>query len=160
MPPPSRPVKCAFQLQQLMDNPSQLVPLFLSPSASFKDPLMIGIMKDLWCEWHQGSQELILCFYSPPSLHNLRTWRRTRVKTGWDPVRAAHNRKTPRCRLLTWHARWNAVLVIYVSHVHPGNRLDRYSVLQTQNKTNHRLFLFFYPPPVSLVIFWLVWNKW
>lgn len=120
MPPPSRPVKCAFQLQQLMDNPSQLVPLFLSLSASFKDPLMIGIIKYLWCEWHQGSQELILCFYSPPSLHNLRTWHHTYVKTDWDPVGAAHNCKTPGCHLLTRHARWNALLVRSICFTRPS----------------------------------------
>lgn len=159
MPPPSRPVKCAFQLQQLMDNPSQLVPLFLSLSASFKDPLMIGIIKDLWCDWHQGSQELILCFYSHPLLST--TWERGVTHVSKQTEIQSERRttvKTPRCRLLTWHARWNAVLVIYVSHVHAGNRLEKYSVLQTQNKTNHGLFLL--SPPVSLVIFWLVWNKW
>lgn len=151
MPPPSRPVKCAFQLRQLMDKPSQLVPLFLSLSASFKDPLMIRIIKDLWCEWHQGSQELILCFYSPASLHNLRTWRHTCVKTDWAPVRAAHNRnrKTPRGRLLTWRVRWNAVRVCGMCFTRPSGKQIGQIFCVSDWKTRQ-----------TVCSFWRVWNKW
>lgn len=84
-PPASRPVKSVLQLLQLMDKPSQLVPLLLSLSATFKDPLMIGIIKDLWCEWHQGSQELILVFSFSFFLLPITCERVfVRVKTAWD----------------------------------------------------------------------------